>query len=124
LEDIQNKPSFTIEFLPSAIFDNIKNQEGAKCSKIKPKSIFSEYDKMKEQKCKDQTIFFPKLDQYSSKSILFSTLDFEKRIFNLSLLEFNDQNLRSVDNYRATNVSVYLEQIHIVDNMDLLIQIG
>ena len=29
LEETQKKPTFTIEFLPSVVFDNIQNQEGA-----------------------------------------------------------------------------------------------
>jgi hypothetical protein len=121
-EETQKKPAFTIEFLPSTVFDNIQNQEGAESSEIKPKNIFSEYDKMKDKNVEIKQILFPELDQDSSKSRLLSALDFEKGRLNLSLLEPNDQNLRSVDNYRATNFSVDLEQIHIVDKMDLLRQ--
>jgi len=40
----------------------------------------------------------------------------------LTLLETNEQNLRSVESYRETNFSVDLEQIHIVDKVDLLKQ--
>jgi hypothetical protein len=121
-EETQKKPAFTIEFLPSVVFDNIQNQEGAESSEIKPKNIFSEYEKMKDKNVEIKQILLPELDQDSSKSRLLSALYFEKGRFNLSLLEPNDQNLRSVDNYRATNFSVDLEQIHIVDKMDLLRQ--
>ena len=75
---------------------------------------------MKEKTVQIKQIFLPELDRDSSKSRLFSPLYFEKGRLNLSPLKPIDQNLRSVDNYRATKFSVDLEHIHIVDKMDLL----
>jgi hypothetical protein len=73
-----NKHAFTIEFLPSTGFDLIQNQEGAKSSKIKPKNIFLEYEKMKDKNVEIKQILLPKLDQDSSKSILLFALYFKK----------------------------------------------
>ena len=65
---------------------------------------------MKDKHVQIKKILFPELDQYYFKYILLSTLDIEKGILNFSLLEPIYQNLRSVENYRATNFQLMLNK--------------
>jgi hypothetical protein len=104
-----------MDLLPSVFL----NPTGEETSEMKPQSIFSKYDSMKDKNAQIKKILLQKLDHDSSKTRLLSTVDFEKGRLNLSVLESAGTSVQGHSNYKSTNFSFDLDQVPLFDKMDL-----
>jgi len=75
---------------------------------------------IKKKGVKSKKYIYPRIcDQGSSQTKLLSSMDYEKGKINIYILELNDQNIKSSENYKVTNISVDSKVVNYVDKMDL-----
>jgi hypothetical protein len=107
-----------MEFIPSTVIGKSNIQGGEESSEAK-QEISSQYWEMKNKNVNIKQDLFPKLYQGTSKTRLFSALDFEKGRLNITVLEPTTQTSKCAINYKDAKFSYDLNQIHLVDKMEL-----
>jgi len=95
------------------------NPTGEGTSEIKPQSIFSKYDSMKDKNVQIKQLLLQKLDHNSSKTRLLSKVDFEKERLNLFVLESTSTSFQGHNNYKSLIFSFSLDQVPLFDKIDL-----